>query len=205
MILELHGSGPGHKPAFDDALAQVSCPDRRIDQRCLTCCSPFQPSHRAGSPARSGLPQALRVACNARPWPSPPRPSARSCWQALSRRPAGIAPMKSFAACVLLAAMSPFLKATSVVEPAFSIAPAGRRTPLDYRVPLNFQNIRPKEIAGSPHGLHVNKFSWPQRLANFQRESASDRSPGSASAATYAAPLPSHCRSEPFPVSLPHD
>src|SRR6266436_610103 len=27
----LRGSGPGHKPAFDNALAQVGCPDRRID------------------------------------------------------------------------------------------------------------------------------------------------------------------------------
>jgi hypothetical protein len=26
----LRGSGPGQKPAFDDALAQVGCPDRRI-------------------------------------------------------------------------------------------------------------------------------------------------------------------------------
>ena len=49
----LRGSGPGQKHAFDDALAQVGCPDRRIDRLCITCCSPSQPSHHAGCPARS--------------------------------------------------------------------------------------------------------------------------------------------------------
>jgi hypothetical protein len=44
----LRGSGPGQKPAFDHALAQVGCPDRRIDRHCITCCSPSQPSHHAG-------------------------------------------------------------------------------------------------------------------------------------------------------------
>src|SRR5438477_5154344 len=39
------GSGPGQKLAFDDAMAQVGCPDRRIDRLCITCCSPSQPSH----------------------------------------------------------------------------------------------------------------------------------------------------------------
>ena len=48
----LRGSGPGQKPAFDDALAQVGCPDRRIDRLCITCCSPSQPSRHAGCPAR---------------------------------------------------------------------------------------------------------------------------------------------------------
>jgi len=42
------GSGPGQKPAFDNAMAQVGCPDRRIDRLCITCCSPSQPSHHAG-------------------------------------------------------------------------------------------------------------------------------------------------------------
>jgi hypothetical protein len=37
----LRGSGPGQKLAFDNALAQVGCPDRRIDRLCITCCSPF--------------------------------------------------------------------------------------------------------------------------------------------------------------------
>ena len=49
----LRGSGPGQKPAFENAMAQVGCPDRRIDRLCITCCSPSQPSHRAGCPARS--------------------------------------------------------------------------------------------------------------------------------------------------------
>src|SRR5262245_34224502 len=43
----LRGSGPGQKPAFEDALAQVGCPDRRIGRLCITCCSPSQPSHHA--------------------------------------------------------------------------------------------------------------------------------------------------------------
>ena len=43
----LRGSGPGQKPAFDNAVAQVGCPDRRIDRLCITCCSPSQPSHHA--------------------------------------------------------------------------------------------------------------------------------------------------------------
>ena len=51
----LRGSGPGQQPAFDNALAQVGCPDRRIDRLCITCCSPSQPSHLAGCPARSRL------------------------------------------------------------------------------------------------------------------------------------------------------
>src|SRR5271166_2077792 len=43
----LRGSGPGQKDAFDDALAHVGCPDRRIDRLCITCYSPSQPSHHA--------------------------------------------------------------------------------------------------------------------------------------------------------------
>jgi hypothetical protein len=56
----LRGSGPGQKPAFDNAMAQVGCPDRRIDRLCITCCSPSQPSHHAGCPARSRLPRKCR-------------------------------------------------------------------------------------------------------------------------------------------------
>jgi hypothetical protein len=65
----LRGSGPGQNPAFDNnAMAQVGCPDRRIDRLCITRCSLLQPSHHAGCPARSRFtPQARRVACNARP------------------------------------------------------------------------------------------------------------------------------------------
>ena len=34
----LRGSGPGQKPAFENAMAQVGCPNRRIDRLCMTCC-----------------------------------------------------------------------------------------------------------------------------------------------------------------------
>src|ERR1700688_4138450 len=37
----LRGSGPGQLHAFDNAVARVGCPDRRIDRLCITCCSPF--------------------------------------------------------------------------------------------------------------------------------------------------------------------
>ena len=47
----LRGSGPGQQDAFDDAVAQVGCPDRRIDRLCSKRCSPFQPSHHTGLPA----------------------------------------------------------------------------------------------------------------------------------------------------------
>src|SRR5580700_2482586 len=43
----LRRSGPGQKLAFENALARVGCPDRRIDRLCITCCSPSQPSHHA--------------------------------------------------------------------------------------------------------------------------------------------------------------
>ena len=84
----LRGSGPGQKPAFDDALAQVGCPDRRIDRLCITCCSPSQPpTSRRMTGAISFTPQARRVLCSARPWPSWPRPFWRSCWRARRRQP----------------------------------------------------------------------------------------------------------------------
>jgi hypothetical protein len=51
----LRGSGPGQQAAFDNAMARVGCPDRRIDRLGITCCSPSQPSHHAGYPARSRL------------------------------------------------------------------------------------------------------------------------------------------------------
>ena len=51
----LRGSGPDQKLAFDNAMALMGCPDRRIDRLCITCCSPSQPSHHAGCPARSRL------------------------------------------------------------------------------------------------------------------------------------------------------
>ena len=51
----LRGSGPDQQPAFDNAWGNLGCPDRRIDRLCITCCSPSQPSHHAGCPARSRL------------------------------------------------------------------------------------------------------------------------------------------------------
>jgi hypothetical protein len=84
----LRGSGPGQKPAFDNALALVGCPDRRIDRLCITCCSPSQPSPHAGmAGAISFTPQVRRVPCSVRPWPSWPMPFLRSCWRERSRRP----------------------------------------------------------------------------------------------------------------------
>src|SRR5437868_14414579 len=66
----LRGSGPDQKRAFDNALALVGCPDRRIDRLCITCCSPSQPftSHRMPD-AISFTPRARLVLCNVRPWP----------------------------------------------------------------------------------------------------------------------------------------
>jgi hypothetical protein len=51
----LRGSGPDQQLAFKNALARVGCPDRQIDRLCITCCSPSQPSHHAGCPARFRL------------------------------------------------------------------------------------------------------------------------------------------------------
>src|SRR5450830_858124 len=63
----LRGSGPSHKHAFDNAMAQVGCPDRRIDRLCITCCSPFPTfTSRRMSDAISFTPQVRRVACSAR-------------------------------------------------------------------------------------------------------------------------------------------
>jgi len=46
----LRGSGPDQKHAFEDAMAHVGCPDRRIDRRCIKCCSPSQPLRHTGCP-----------------------------------------------------------------------------------------------------------------------------------------------------------
>ena len=63
----LRGSGPGQNPAFDNALAHVGCPDRRIDRLCITCCSSSQPSHHAGmAGAISFTPQVRQAPCSAR-------------------------------------------------------------------------------------------------------------------------------------------
>src|SRR3984957_8865693 len=53
----LRRSGPDQQLPFDNAMARVGCPDRQIDRLCITCCSPSQPSHHAGCPARSRLPR----------------------------------------------------------------------------------------------------------------------------------------------------
>src|SRR3981189_370718 len=58
----LRGSGPGQNPAFDDALALVGCPDRRIDRLCITCCSSSQPSHHA-DPRRDLVYAASATGC----------------------------------------------------------------------------------------------------------------------------------------------
>src|SRR5271157_3054185 len=64
----LRGSGPGQKLAFDNALALVGCPDRRIDRLCITCCSPSQPFTSDRMPdAISFTPRARRVLCSVRP------------------------------------------------------------------------------------------------------------------------------------------
>ena len=89
----LRGSGPGQKPAFDNALAHVGCPDRRIDRLCITCCSPSQPSHRAECRRDLVTPPVRRVPCSTHLWPSSPKPSGRSCWRAQLPRPlSGVAP-----------------------------------------------------------------------------------------------------------------
>ena len=64
----LRGSGPGHKLAFENAVARVGCPDRRIDRLCITCCSPSQPSHHAMGTRRDLVrPAARQDNCIARP------------------------------------------------------------------------------------------------------------------------------------------
>ena len=64
----LRGSGPGQQLAFKNAMAQVGCPDRRIDWPCVTCCSPSQPSHHATVLWRDLVRPAVRPDnCIARP------------------------------------------------------------------------------------------------------------------------------------------
>ena len=74
----LRGSGPDQNLAFDNALTQVGCPDHRIDRFCITCCSPFPTIHITPRSRRDLTPQARRVLCSTRPWPSSPTPSAPS-------------------------------------------------------------------------------------------------------------------------------
>ena len=84
----LRGSGPGQLHAFDNAVAHVGCPDRRIDRLCITCCSPFPTvTSRRMADVIAFTPRARRVPCNARPWSSSPMPCERSCWRAQWQRP----------------------------------------------------------------------------------------------------------------------
>jgi hypothetical protein len=84
----LRGSGPGQLRAFDNAVAEAGCPDRRIDRLCITCCSPFPTvTSRRGVGVIFFTPQVRRVLCSARPSPSLPKPSEQSCWQARWQRP----------------------------------------------------------------------------------------------------------------------
>ncbi len=84
----LRGSGPDQKHAFEDAVARMGCPDRRIDRRCITCCSPSQPLRHAGDVgAISFRPLARPAPGSVRSSPSSPRPSWRACWQARWPRP----------------------------------------------------------------------------------------------------------------------
>jgi hypothetical protein len=87
----LRGSGPGQKPAFDDAMALVGCPDRRIDGSALRAVRPpnFHIAPNGGT--ISLTPQVRRVLCRSRPWPLWPRPSWRSCWPMRWRQPWSVA------------------------------------------------------------------------------------------------------------------
>ena len=88
----LRGSGPGQKLAFDNALAHVGCPDRRIDRLCITCCPPSQPSHHARHPARSRSSRERgRFLVAFAPSHDRPRHPVRSCWQARWPRPSSVA------------------------------------------------------------------------------------------------------------------
>ena len=85
----LRGSGPDQKLAFIDALAQVGCPNHRIDRFCITCCLPFPTITprlltRSRSLVASPTAPARAVPCSARLWSSSPKPCARSCWPARS-------------------------------------------------------------------------------------------------------------------------
>ena len=84
----LRGSGPGQFHAFDNAVARVGCPDRRIDRLCITCCSPFPTvTSRRMPDVISFTPRVRRVPCSVRPWSSLPMPFGPSCWRARWQRP----------------------------------------------------------------------------------------------------------------------
>src|ERR1039457_6377233 len=72
----LRGSGPDQKLAFDNAMAQVGCPDRRIDPALhyVLFALPTFTSRRL-SGAISFTPQARRVPCISPPFSLPPPPT----------------------------------------------------------------------------------------------------------------------------------
>jgi len=82
----LRGSGPGQNRAFKDAVALMGCPDRRVDRRCITCCSPSQPSRHTDVRRDFLTPRARSVPCSGHPWPSWPTPCEQSCWRARSQQ-----------------------------------------------------------------------------------------------------------------------
>jgi hypothetical protein len=90
----LRGSSPDQQHAFEDAVAHVGCPDRRIDSHCIKCCCP--PNRYVTPGVRCNLvsitPRARRVRCIVRSWPSLPKPFWRVCWRARWQRPWWVSP-----------------------------------------------------------------------------------------------------------------
>jgi hypothetical protein len=81
------GSGPGQNLAFDHAVALVGCPDRRIAGPALRAVRLPTFTSRRLAGAIGFTSRARWVPCSAHPWPSWPKPFARSCWQARLRPP----------------------------------------------------------------------------------------------------------------------
>ena len=71
----LRGSGPGHKLAFDNALALVGCPDRRSTGSALRAVRPANLQLRRWSGAISFTPRVRQVPDSIRSSPSLPTPS----------------------------------------------------------------------------------------------------------------------------------
>jgi len=83
----LRGSGPGQEHAFNHAVAQMGCPDHRIDRSALSAVRPPTVScHRCRHdpllPARQATWPAPSVLDRPRAWPSLPGPYGRSYWPA---------------------------------------------------------------------------------------------------------------------------
>ena len=87
----LRGSGPGQKPAFDNALAQWVVLIAGSTGSALRAVRP--PNLHITPDGRRDLvtPPARPVPCSARSWPSSPMPFLRSYWRARSRRPSSAA------------------------------------------------------------------------------------------------------------------